>query len=77
MQTITQAEFHLLDVMTERSVSQGALEKAKLSVMPYFTKEGVPVTTSIQATSQLDTHLCCPLQSQQVLYPNDPLHPDF
>ena len=32
MQTIRQAELHLVDVTTERSVYQGALEKAKLSV---------------------------------------------
>ena len=40
MQTIKQAELHLLDVTTERSVCQGALEKAKASVVSYFTKDG-------------------------------------
>ena len=39
MQNIKQAERHLLDVTTERSVYQGALEKAKSSVVPHFTED--------------------------------------
>ena len=51
MQTIKQAELHLLD--GEVCVS-GALEKAKASVVPYFTKDGTfsppPPATSQQCS---------------------------
>ena len=76
MQTIRQAELHLLDVTTERSVYQGALENAKLSVVPYFSQDGTfsppppackqPPETPISAHYSFDT-------AQQVFYPNDPL----
>ena len=75
MQT-RQAELHL-DVTTERSVYQGALEKAKLSVVPYFSQDGTfsppppackrpPNQTPISAHYSFD-------MAQQVFYPNDPL----
>ena len=40
MQTIKQAELHLLDVTTERSVYRAALETAKTSVVAHFTEDG-------------------------------------
>ena len=40
MQTIRQAENHLVDVTTERSVYREALEKAKSSVLAHFSTEG-------------------------------------
>ena len=79
MQTIQQAELHLLDVTTERSVYQGALEKAKLSVVPYFTKDGTfsppPPAAKRQANSTpISAHYSFDM-AQQVFYPNDPLQP--
>ena len=79
MQTLRQAELHLVDVTTERSVYQGALEKAKLSVVPYFSPDGTfsppppackrpPNETPISAHYSFD-------MAQQVFYPNDPLQP--
>ena len=73
MQTIRQAELHLLDVTTERSVYQGALERAKLSVVPYFSPpppacKRPPNETPISAHYSFD-------MVQQVFYPNDPLQP--
>ena len=79
MQTIRKAELHLLDVTTERSVYQGALEKAKASVVPYFTKDGVfspppPASKRPPNKTPITAHYSFDM-AQQVFYPNDPLQP--
>ena len=79
MQTIRQAELHLLDVTTGRSVYQGALEKAKLSVVPYFTIDGTffpppPASQRPANKTPISAHYSFDM-AQQVFYPNDPLQP--
>ena len=79
MQTIRQAELHLLDVTTERLVYQGALEKAKLSVVPYLTIDGTfspPPPASKQPANKtpISAHYSFDM-AQQVFYPNNPLQP--
>jgi len=79
MQTIKQAEQHLLDVTTERSVYKAALDKAKASIVTHFSSNGEfsppppgadrpPNSTPIEAHYSFD-------MAQQVFYPNDPLQP--
>ena len=76
MQTIKQAEQHLLDVTTERSVYKAALDKAKSSIVapngefspPPPGAERPSNTTPIEAHYSFD-------MAQQVFYPNDPLQP--
>ena len=77
MQT-RQAELHLLNVTTKRSVYRAALETAKASVVARFTKDGTsppPASqrpanpTPISAHYSFDT-------AQQVFYPNNALQPD-
>ena len=41
MQTIKQAEQHLLDVTTERSVYKAAIDKAKASIVTHFSSSGL------------------------------------
>ena len=79
MQTIRQAELHLLDVTTERSLYQGALEKSKVAVVPYFTKDGTfspppPASSRPANTTPISAHYSFDM-AQQVFYPNDPLQP--
>ena len=79
MQTIKQAEPHLLDVTTERSVYQGALEKAKASVVPYFTKDGTfspppPGSKRPPNSAPISAHYSFDM-AQQVFCPNNPLQP--
>ena len=79
MQTIRQAELHLLDVTTERSVYQGALEKAKLSVVPYFSPDGTfspppPACKRPPNEIPFSAHYSFDM-AQQVFYPNDSLQP--
>ena len=79
MQTIRQAELHLLDVTTERSVFQGALEKARLSVVPYFSPDGTfspPPPACKRPTNEtpISAHYSFDM-AQQVFYPNNPLQP--
>jgi len=79
MQTIKQAENHLLDVTTERSVYKATLDKAKSSIVTHFSSNGEfsppppgadrpPNSTPIEAHYSFD-------MAQQVSYPNDPLQP--
>ena len=81
MQTIRQAELHLLDVTTERSVYQGALEKAKLSVVPYFSKDGTfspppPASKRPPNKTPISAHYSFDMAwRSQVFHPNDPLQP--
>jgi len=81
MQTIKQAEQHLLDVTTDRSVYKAALDKAKASIVTHFSSNGKfsppppgadrpPNSTPIEAHYSFD-------MAQQVFYPNDPLQPVF
>lgn len=79
MQTIKQAENHLLDVTTERSVYQSALETAKKSVVPYFTEDSTfspppPAAQVPTNTAPISAHYSFDM-AQQVFYPNDPLQP--
>ena len=79
MQTIQKAELHLLDVTTERSVYRGALENAKSSVVPYFTKDDTfspppPASQRPANTTPISAHYSFDM-AQQVFYPNDPLQP--
>jgi hypothetical protein len=79
MQPIRQAELHILDVTKERSVYQGALEKAKLSVVPYFSKDGtfsppLPASKRPPNKTPISAHYSFDM-AQQVFYPNDPLQP--
>ena len=76
MQTIKQAESHLLDVTTERSVHQSALDTAKKSVVPFFTKDGTfspppPAAQEPANTAPISAHYSFDM-AQQV---NDPLQP--
>ena len=79
MQTIRQAERHLLDVTTERSVYQKALETAKASVVNHFTKDGTfspppPASKRPANTTPISAHYSFDM-AQQVFYPNDPQQP--
>ena len=79
MQTIRQAESHLLDVTTERSVYRAALEKAKSSVVAHFTEDGTfspppPAAQRPSNSTPIDAHYSFDM-AQQVFYPNDPLQP--
>ena len=54
MQTVKQAEQHLLDITTERSVYKTALDKAKSSIVTHFSScgqlsPGAPNSTTITA----------------------------
>ena len=68
MQTIQQAEQHLLDVTTERSFYTTALDKAKSTIAAHFSSNGKFSGTPIEAHYVFD-------MAQQVFYPNDPLQP--
>ena len=76
MQTIRQAKLHLLDVTTERSVYQGALEKAKFSVVTHFTEDGTfsPPPPRLAYSIPVAAHYSFDM-AQHVFYPNDPLQP--
>ena len=79
MQTIKQAECHLLDVTTERSVYRAALEKAKSSVVAQFTEDDTfspppPAAQRQSNSTTIDAHYSFDM-AQQVFYPNDPLQP--
>ena len=79
MQTIKQAECHLLDVRTERSAYRAALEKAKESIVPHFTSNDTfspppPVSQTPHNTTPIVAHYSFDM-AQQVFYPNDPLQP--
>ena len=78
MQTIRQAENHLVDVTTERSVYREALEKAKSSVLAHFSTEGTspPPPTAKRPFNNTPIHAHYSFDmAQQVFYPNDPLQP--
>ena len=78
MQTIKQAELHLLDVTTERSVYRAALETAKASVVTHFTEDGTfsPPSASQRPANNTPIHAHYSFDmAQQVFYPNDPLQP--
>ena len=79
MQTIKQAELHLLDVTTERSVYRAALETAKASVVAHFTEDGTfspPPSASQRPANNTPIHAHYSFDmAQQVFYPNDPLQP--
>ena len=79
MQTIRQAELHLLDVTTERSVYREALEKAKSSVVAHFTVDSTfspppPAAQRPSNNTPIHAHYSFDM-AQQVFYPNDPLQP--
>ena len=79
IQTIKQAELHLLDVTTERSVYRAALETAKTSVVAHFTEDGTfspppPASQRPANTTPISAHYSFDM-AQQVFYPNDPLQP--
>lgn len=79
MQTIRQAELHLLDVTTERSVYKEALERAKASVVAHFTTDGTfspppPASQQPANTIAIFAHYSFDM-AQQVFYPNNPLQP--
>ena len=79
MQTIQQAELHLLDVTTERSVYRAALETAKALVVAHFTTDGTfspppPASQRPANTAPISAHYSFDM-AQQVFYPNDPLQP--
>ena len=79
MQTIKQAELHLLDVHTERSVYRAALETAKASVVAHFTEDSTfspppPASQQPANTTPISAHYSFDM-AQQVFYPNDPLQP--
>ena len=77
MQTIRQAELHLLDVTTVRSVYRAALETAKASVVTHFTKDGTsppPASQRPANTTPISAHYSFDM-AQQVFYPSDPLQP--
>jgi len=65
-------------VTTERSLYKGALEKAKSSVVPYFTKDGTfpppPASQRPANKTPISAHYSFDM-AQQVFYPNDPLQP--
>ena len=78
-QTIRQAERHLLDVTTERSVYKKALDDAKISITTHFCSEGTfsppPPASCIPSNSMpITAHYSFDIV-QQVFYPNDPLQP--
>ena len=75
MQTIKQAELHLLDVHTERSVYRAALETAKASVVAHFTEDSTfspppPASQRPANTTPISAHYSFDM-AQQVFYPND------
>ena len=79
MQTIRQAELHLLDVTTERSVYREALEKAKSSVVAHFTVDSTfspppPAAQRPSNNTPIHAHYSFDM-AQQVFYPNNPLQP--
>ena len=79
MQTIRQAEHHLLDVTTERSVYKAALDKAKSSIVAHFSSGGEFSPPSPGAKrafngTPIEAHYSFDM-AQQVFYPNDPLQP--
>ena len=73
MQTIRQAELHLLDVTMERSVYTEAFEKAKSSVVAHFTKDSTfspPPPASARPSNSTSIHAHD--MAQQVFYPLQP-----
>ena len=79
MQTIRQAEQHLVDVTTERSLYKGALDKAKSSIVTHFSSNGEFSPPSPGAKrafngTPIEAHYSFDM-AQQVFYPNDPLQP--
>ena len=79
MQTIKQAEQHLLDVTTERSVYKAALDKAKASIVTHFSSNGEfspppPGADRPSNSTPIEAHYSFDM-AQQVFYPNDPLQP--
>ena len=79
MQTIRQAERHLLDVTAERSVYREALKKAKASVVSHFTSHDKfspppPAAERPYNITPIAAHYSFDM-AQQVFYPNDPLQP--